>query len=62
VLLRAHGRGQLRDRDEITRLFDGFELVPPGVVHLVEWRPDEPVRPPLGISEVLYLGGLARKP
>jgi hypothetical protein len=36
--------------------------VPPGVVHLVEWRPDEPPRQPLGISELLYLGGLTRKP
>jgi hypothetical protein len=62
VLLRALGRGQLRSREEITRFFDGFELVPPGIVHLVEWHPDEPARQPLGISELLYLGGLARKP
>lgn len=62
VLLRALGRGQLRSREEITRFFDGFDLVQPGVVHLVEWHPDEPPRQPLGISELLYLGGLARKP
>ena len=62
VLLRALGRGQLRNREEITRFFDGFDLVPPGVVHLVEWHPDEPQSLPLGISELLYLGGLARKP
>jgi hypothetical protein len=62
VLLRALGRGQLRGREEITRFFDGFDLVPPGVVHLVQWRPDEPPSQPLGISDVLYLGGLARKP
>ncbi|HEX4833233.1 MAG TPA: SAM-dependent methyltransferase [Trebonia sp.] len=62
VLLKALGRGQLRDRDEITRFFDGFDLVPPGVVHLVQWQPEEPLREPLGISDVLYLGGLARKP
>jgi hypothetical protein len=62
VLLRALGRGQLRNREEITRFFDGFDLVPPGVVHLVEWHPDEPQSQPLGISELLYLGGLARKP
>ena len=30
-----------RDRDAITRFFDGFELVDPGVVHLTEWRSDE---------------------
>lgn len=62
VLLRALGRGQLRDRDEIIRFFDGFELVEPGVVHLAQWHPDQPVPEPLTISELLYLGGLARKP
>jgi hypothetical protein len=30
-----------RDRDAITRFFDGFELVDPGLVHLTEWRSDE---------------------
>jgi hypothetical protein len=61
VLLRTLGRGQLRSREEITRFFDGFDLVPPGIVHLPEWQPDEPVKYPLDISELLYLGGLARK-
>jgi len=62
VLLRMLGRGQLRSKDEITRFFDGFDLVQPGIVHLPEWQPDEPVRYPLDISGLLYLGGLARKP
>jgi hypothetical protein len=61
VLLRTLGRGQLRSREEIIRFFDGFDLVEPGLVHLPEWRPDEPVKYPLDISELLYLGGLARK-
>jgi hypothetical protein len=30
-----------RDRDAITRFFDGFELVDPGVAHLTDWRSDE---------------------
>jgi S-adenosyl methyltransferase len=62
VLLRMLGRGQLRSREAITRFFEGFDLVEPGIVHLPEWRPDEPVKYPLDISELLYLGGLARKP
>jgi len=62
VLAHALGRGKMRSRAEITRFFDGFALVPPGVVHLAEWHPDEPVTQPLGISELLSLGGLARKP
>lgn len=62
VLLRKLGRGQLRNKEEITRFFDGFDLVQPGIVHLPEWHPDEPVTYPLDISGLLYLGGLARKP
>ena len=62
VLLRTLGRGQLRSSEEITRFFDGLDIVPPGVGYLPEWRPDEPVRYPLGISELLYEGGLGRKP
>lgn len=27
-------------RSEVTRLFDGFELVDPGLVHATRWRPD----------------------
>jgi hypothetical protein len=44
------------------RIVDGFDLVEPGIVHLPEWQPDEPVTYPLDISGLLYLGGLARKP
>ena len=62
VLLQTLGRGQLRSREEITAFFDGFDLVEPGIVHPPEWRPDEPVKYPLDISELLYLGGLGRKP
>ena len=56
------GRGQLRSREEITRFFGDWELVPPGVTHLAEWRADTEPPKPLGISELLHLGGLARKP
>jgi SAM-dependent methyltransferase len=31
-----------RRRDEVERLFAGFELVPPGLVWSVEWRPEHP--------------------
>ena len=30
----------LRTRDQILDLFDGFDLVEPGLVSLPEWRPD----------------------
>lgn len=29
----------LRDRAGVTRLFDGFDLVEPGVIRAAEWRP-----------------------
>src|SRR3984957_8066861 len=40
VLKRSLGRGQVRSREEITRFFDGLELVPPGIVFLPSWQPD----------------------
>ncbi|WP_329236951.1 SAM-dependent methyltransferase [Actinoallomurus sp. NBC_01490] len=48
-----------RPRAEIARFFDGFELAPPGLVMLNEWRPDAdaPVTQPCW----LY-GAVGRKP
>jgi hypothetical protein len=50
----------LRDRAEILRFFDGFDLIEPGLVQVPRWRPDEP--PPPGADNVWMLGGVARKP
>jgi hypothetical protein len=61
VLQRSLGRGQVRSREEITRYFDGFELVQPGIVFLPWWRPDSlPTEADPGST--LMLCGLARKP
>src|SRR5205823_3647984 len=30
----------MRDRDEFTAFFDGFELVEPGIVYAPDWRPE----------------------
>jgi hypothetical protein len=50
----------LRTREEVTRFFDGLELVPPGVVYVHTWRPDPgDVVPGDGTSAH---GGVARKP
>ena len=62
VMVKALGRGQMRDREEITAFFDGFSLVQPGIVALPYWRPDEPVAEPLGHAGLLALGGVGRKP
>jgi SAM-dependent methyltransferase len=62
VLLRTIGRGQLRSREEITRFFDGLDVVEPGIGYLPYWRPEEPVTEPLDISGLLYVGGVGRRP
>ncbi|WP_053849147.1 SAM-dependent methyltransferase [Streptomyces sp. NRRL B-24085] len=49
----------LRTVDEITRFFDGLELVEPGVVPVTRWRPDPGSPVPEVVAEH---GGLARKP
>ncbi|WP_230396178.1 SAM-dependent methyltransferase [Streptomyces blattellae] len=49
----------LRTRAEVERLFDGFELVEPGVTQVPFWRPDTP--PPARSAEVGFYGGVARK-
>ncbi|MEO3924294.1 SAM-dependent methyltransferase [Micromonosporaceae bacterium B7E4] len=46
-----------RHRDDIERFFDGFELLPPGVVDVQEWWPDEKAPPTM----LKVAAGLARK-
>lgn len=54
--------GQFRESDEFARIaFTGLDLVPPGVVLVSDWRPDDqPPRP--SAAEVSSYGGVARKP
>jgi S-adenosyl methyltransferase len=50
----------LRTRAEVTRFFDGLDLVPPGLVYVHAWRPGpDDIVPPNGVSAY---GGVARKP
>jgi SAM-dependent methyltransferase len=52
---------QKRDADEFARLaFSGLELVPPGVVLVSEWRPEDDGPRPLP-AEVNCYAGVARK-
>jgi hypothetical protein len=50
----------LRTRDEVTRFFDGLELVPPGVVYVHTWHPDPGDDAPADARSAY--GGVARKP
>jgi len=54
--------GRHRDSGEFARLaLAGLELVPPGVVLVTEWRPDNAGPQPTPAEVGLY-GGVARKP
>ena len=49
----------LRDRAGVSRLFDGLELVEPGVIRAAEWRPDTSAE---AASPAALWAGVARKP
>jgi hypothetical protein len=54
-------KGGPRSRADILRFFDGFELVPPGLVYIPLWRPDSrdvPADP----GRFWVLAGVGRKP
>jgi hypothetical protein len=54
-------KGQIRDSREFAELaFSGPELVPPGIVLVSEWRPDNDGPRPTP-AEVSFYGGVARK-
>jgi S-adenosyl methyltransferase len=48
-------------KDEFAELFDGFEMVDPGVVLLTQWRPDEQTGD-YDPAHVNMWAGIARKP
>jgi O-methyltransferase involved in polyketide biosynthesis len=57
----------LRSPEQITRFFDGLELLEPGLVPCSQWRPDIGPRPDVGAGDaqpapVDEYSGVARKP
>ncbi|MEV6927220.1 SAM-dependent methyltransferase [Dactylosporangium sp. NPDC051485] len=50
-----------RDRAEFTALFDGLELVDPGVALVSQWRPED-ASDPVDPSRISIWAGVARKP
>jgi hypothetical protein len=56
------GSGWYRSREEISALFDGLELLAPGLVVPGQWWPMGPVRRFPTTAESLVLVGVARKP
>jgi DNA-binding HxlR family transcriptional regulator len=61
--MRRQGRSDfwMRDKDEVTELFDGLEILAPGVVPSIKWRP-EPGPPDLDLRVVNTWAAVARKP
>jgi hypothetical protein len=51
----------LRGRAEFSSLFDGLDLVEPGIVPVSQWRPDPGETVP-DAGEVGVWGAVARKP
>ena len=51
-----------RSRAEILRLFDGFDLIDPGLVYVPWWRPDSAAGLPGDSEPFGSLAGVARKP
>lgn len=56
------GSGRWREDEEILSWFGDWEMQPPGLIALVDWRPDTP--DPVEHDEIYhgFSGGLARKP
>jgi hypothetical protein len=52
----------MRSRADILRLFDGFDLVDPGLVYIPQWRPDSPADVPSDPGKFWALVGVGRKP
>ena len=57
---RITSRGRARTRAEITRFFDGFTLVDPGLVWLPQWRPNRPQDVPDDPERYWFLAGVGQ--
>jgi len=55
------GRAQFRTMDQVRALFDGLELVEPGLVIVPDWRPEPPGIRDHPVLEMACVG-VARKP
>jgi S-adenosyl methyltransferase len=55
------GSARWREEEEIRGWFGDWELVPPGLVSLADWRPDEQTRTERDEVYHSFFGGVARK-
>jgi SAM-dependent methyltransferase len=57
---RVESRGRARTREEISRFFDGFTLIDPGLAWITQWRPDRPQDVPEHPEDFWFLSGIGR--
>lgn len=55
------GSGTFSTTAELERLFNGLELIEPGLVPCVDWRPEGLPLKPLNVAQRCIAGGIARK-
>jgi hypothetical protein len=58
---RVAASSAFRTRDQITRFFDGFPLIDPGLVWLPEWRPDSPADVPADPAALWAVAGVGKR-
>ena len=56
------GSGTFRTMPELQQLFDGLEMVDPGLTITADWWPDGPRLKPLNQVQHCIAGGIGRKP
>ncbi|WP_285530166.1 SAM-dependent methyltransferase [Streptomyces lavendulae] len=56
------GSGTFSTRAELEELFNGLDMVRPGLVRCADWRPDGPRLKPLNAAQRCIAGGVAHKP
>jgi hypothetical protein len=56
------GSGTFRTYDELLELFEGLEIVEPGLVRCADWWPDGPQLKPLTSAQRCIAGAVGRKP
>ncbi|GGT16756.1 SAM-dependent methyltransferase [Streptomyces chromofuscus] len=54
--------GRVRQEKDVAELFDGLEILEPGLVEVSTWRPDTDVAPRQLTHEWIEFGGVARIP
>ena len=54
--------GRVRREQDVAALFEGLEILPPGLVEVSTWRPDTEVAPRQQTQEWIEFGGVARVP